>query len=166
MTKEILKTIVVFILLIVACVVVFTTRGNDHMQWDINFNVDTQEEFSYDLTANAANGEYKNTKGNNHYIMMGQNSDGTYRIYFIHVGAAAFGSSNKQIVLRIDDAKLDSNGTTTFTTDNNVSLKLTLSGKEINVTSNMSLGDAALEGHYTFQKSISRFSMSEFQMYK
>jgi len=166
MTKEIIKTAVVFLLLIIACVVVFTTRGNDKMEWNIDFSVDTEEEFSYDIAPNSANGEYKNTKGNNYYILLGQNDDGTYRIYFIHIGASGWVGSNKYPVVRLDNAVLDSKGSTTFTTENNVSLKLTLSERDINVTSNMSLGDAALEGHYTFQKPISKFSLSEVQMYK
>ena len=165
MTKEIVKTVVVFVLLAIAVIVVFTTRGSDEMEWDINFDIKTEEEFSYDIVPNEANGEYKNTKGNRHYILLGKNSDGTYRIYFIHIGAAAFGSSNKNTVIRLDNAVFDANGSLVFTTENNVSLKLTLKGKEIYVTSNLSIGDSDLEGNYTFQKSISRFSMSEVQIY-
>lgn len=164
MTKEIIKTVIVFILLIIAAFVVFTTRGNDKMEWDINFNIETEDAFNYDIVADTQNGEYKNTKGNRMFAMVGKNYDGTYRIYFIHIGTAV-GLNNKEPIVRIDDAKLDANGSYVFTNQNNVSLKLTLKDKNLTVTSNMSLGDSQIEGNYTFQKSISRFALSEVQIY-
>ena len=165
MTKELIKTIVVFILLVIAVIVVVMTRGNDTMEWGIDFTVKAEEEFSYDITPDSNNGEYKNIKGNRHYALVGKNSDGSYRIYIIHVGAAAFGQSNKTIVQRLDSVVLDANNSYTFTTENNVSLKLVLNSKQLTISSNLSLGDAALEGVYTFQKAITRFSMSEVQIY-
>ncbi|MBR6252482.1 MAG: hypothetical protein IKR04_01370 [Clostridia bacterium] len=164
MTKEIIKTVIVFILLIIAAFVVFTTRGNDKMEWDINFNIETEDTFNYDIVSDSQNGEYKNTKGNRMYALVGKNYDGTYRIYFIHIGSTV-GINNKDPKIRIDDAKLDANGSYIFTTENNVSLKLTLKDKNLTVTSNMSLGDSQIEGNYTFQKSISRFALSEVQIY-
>ncbi len=165
MTKEIIKTVVVFILLVVAVIVVFVTKGNDKMEWGIDFTVNAEEEFNYDIVPDEANGEYKNVKGNRHYALVGKNSDGSYRIYLIHVGVASFGQSNKTIVQRLDNVVLDQSNSYVFITENNVSLKLTLRPRELVISSNLSLGNAALEGSYTLQKSISRFAMSEVQIY-
>jgi len=99
------------------------------------------------------------------YLMVGKNADGTYRIYFIHIGAAAFGRDNKYVELRLDDVKLDSNNSYAFNTANNVPLKLTIQNKQIIVSSNLGTGDASMEGIYMWRKSISRFEMSQFQMY-
>lgn len=164
--KDVFKTLIVAILLIIAIFVVITTRGNDTMNWKMNYNVDYTDEFNYELAQNSANGEYKNTKGNSRFIMFGQNPDGTYRIYFFNVnGKLEFWKSKPEPYIRIDDARLDANGSYIFTNENNVSLKFTLSSNTINITANNSLGDAGLEGTYTKQKSISRFSLSEFQIF-
>ncbi len=165
MTKELIKTVVVFILLVLAILVVFMTRGSDTMEWGIDFTVKSEEEFNFDVVPDEANGEYKNTKGNRHYALIGKNSDGSYRIYIIHVGLASFGQSNKSVVVRLDNVVLDQNGSYSFKTDNGVDMKLSLRERDLVITPALGLGDAAIEGIYSFQKAIIRFSMNEVQIF-
>ncbi len=166
--KETIKTIVVFVLVILAAVFVTTTKGSDTMNWKFDFNVNTEEQFAYAIdTKDSLNGEYKRLTGDYKYIMVGKNPDSkTYRVYFIQVGSAVFGTSVKNIVLRLDNLTLDGNNTGRFKTANNQNMKITFTGQAAMVTSDMSLGDASIEGHYQWQKNISEFSLSQFQIFK
>ncbi len=164
--KELIQTVIICILLVVSLIFVINTRGTGSLDWSIDLSkINTEETFSYDIVASTLNGEYKNNKGNNMYAMVGKNADGTYRVYFIHVGAAAFGVDNKYVQLRLDAVKLDTNDTFSFQTENNVPLKLTLKNNQMIVSSNLGLGDSSMEGIYIYRKGINRFAMSEFQIY-
>lgn len=164
--KNIIQSILLFLLVLVALYIVLNTRGTGNLDFSVDLSkISTEEKFSYSIVNDEYNGEYKNTKGNNMYLMVGKNADGTYRIYFIHIGAAAFGRDNKYVELRLDDVKLDSNNSYAFNTANNVPLKLTIQNRQIIVSSNLGTGDASMEGIYMWRKSISRFEMSQFQMY-
>ncbi len=165
--NEAIKTGIVAVLVVVALFVVITTRGNDELDLKgINWGtIETQEEFSYEIAESPYNGEYKNDKWNDMYVMFGQNPDGTYRAYFIHYDKAVFGKDSKNIRIRIDDGELDSNNTMRFTTANNIPLKLTVSGQRIIVQADNSLGDAEIEGSYVWRKGLSKFTLAEFQVY-
>ena len=165
--KEIIETAIVFVLVIISAIFVFTTRGSGTLDLKgINWSsIEKEESFNYDIVNDDLNGEYTNNKGNHMYAMVGRNADGTYRIYLIHLGNAAFGKDNRNIVVRLDSAQLDAKGGCTFTTSNNVSMKLSFSSKTLYVSSNNSLGDSSLEGVYIWRKNISRFSLNEFQIY-
>ena len=167
--NEYIKTGVVFILVILAAIMVITTRGNDELDMKIDFDFSTEEDFVYaiDTSNNALNGEYKRNTGDYKYFMVGKNPDSnTYRLYFIQVGSAVFGSTTKNVVLRVDDLKIDGNGMGKFTTDNGAGMKITFSDKMAIVASDMSLGDASIEGTYIRQKGISTFSLSQFTIFK
>ncbi len=164
--KELVQTGIIFVLVIVVFLLVINTRGNGNLDWSINLDaIDTAETFSYDIVASTENGEYKNNKGNSMYAMVGKNSDGSYRVYFIHVGAAAFGKDNRYVQLRLDNVLLDANDSYEFRTENDVPLKLTLRENTLTVSSNLGLGDSSMEGMYIYRKAITRFAMSEFQIY-
>ena len=166
--KELVETIIVFVLVILSAILVFTTKGTGTLDLKgINWSsIEKEESFNYDITNDDLNGEYTNNKGNHMYAMVGRNADGTYRIYLIHLGNAAFGKDNRNIVVRLDSAQLDAKGSCTFTTSNNVSMKLTITEKTIYVQGNNSVGDSSIEGIYIWRKPISRFSLNEFQIYK
>ena len=165
--KELIQIIVVAILIVVSLLFVINTRGSGNLDWSVDLSaLNTEETFSYDIVNDSLNGEYKNNKGNSMYAMVGKNSDGTYRVYFIHVGASAFGKDNRYVQLRLDSVLLDANGSYAFTTENNVPLKLTLKSGQLVVSSNMGLGDSSMEGIYIYRKGIARFTMNEFQIYK
>ena len=164
--KDTIESIIVLILIIVALFVVTSTRGSGNLDFNVKLDLNSAKEtFAYDIVKDQNNGEYKNTKGNNMYIMFGKNSDGSYRAYFIHVGAAAFGTDNKYVQLRLDNVQLDNEGQYSFVTENNVPLKLIVRNKEINVVSNMGTGDSSMEGQYIWRKDISRFAMDQFQIF-
>jgi len=165
--KEIVKTAIVFILLILAAILVFTTRGTGNLDFNVKFDSSsTKETFSYDLVESNENGIYRNTKGNNEYIMFGKTADGTCKAYFIYVGAAVFGSDNRYVELRLDNVQFDSTNSYKFNNKNGISLKLRNvdSGKELVVESNLSLGDSKLEGSYIKSKDITHFSIDDFKM--
>ena len=166
--KEIIKTAVVFVLVVIAAIVVTTTRGNDTMDWKLDFNVKTEEGFSYPIdNTDSFNGEYKRLNGDYRFIMVGKNPDSkTYRVYFIQVGSAVLGSTIKNVVLRLDNLQLDGNNTGKFKTNNDVPMKITLRSQQAIVEADMSLGDASLAGTYQWQKNIREFSLNEFQIFK
>jgi hypothetical protein len=166
--KEIIKTAVAFVLVVLAAIVVTTTRGSDTMDWKLDFNIKTEESFAYPIdTTDSLNGEYKRLTGDYRYIMVGKNPDSkTYRVYFIQVGSAVLGSTTKNVVLRLDNLQLDGNNTAKFKTSNEVPMKITFRPQSAIVEADMSLGDASIEGHYQWQKNIGSFSLDEFQIFK
>ncbi len=138
------------------------------MNWKFDMNVSAEESFSYPIDRqDSFNGEYKRLTGDYRFLLVGKNPDAnTYRVYFIRVGSAVLGSTVKDIVLRLDDLALDSNGTGKFKNSEGQTMKITFRNKSITVDSDMSLGDASLQGTYQWQKSIDKFSMTEFQIFK
>ncbi len=165
--KDIIETVIVFVLVVLSTIFVISTRGSSTLDLKgINWGtIEREDTFDYDLVPDSLNGEYRNNKGNNMYAMVGKNADGTYRIYIIHVGNASFTKGNRNIVVRLDGAQLDANGSCTFTTSNDAKMKLRISEKTLYITADYSIGDASLEGMYIWRKDISRFALNELQLY-
>lgn len=161
--KEAIKDGILLVLVIVFAVIVVTTKGDDPLVWNVNLDLSgwptTEEEFSYQIVSSDFNGQYRNNKGNSIYALMGENPDGTYRIYFIHQMAAT-----KDIVLKLDSATLNGNKIN-FKNADGIPLYIALADNSFTVSADMSLGDAQLEGYYGKIKTINTFSMSEFDYY-
>lgn len=159
--KETVEIVILLILVVVSGVFVTMTKGNDELNWDINLNLSwpTEDEFSYSIVSSDYNGEFRNNKGNGIFALMGKNEDGTYRIYFIHQVASV-----KNILVKIDSGKAE-NDRIAFTNANGTPLYVVLGNDSITVGADLGYGDAQLEGYYAKMKSISVFSMSEFEYF-
>ena len=159
--KETIKIIILFILVLISGIFVVMTKGNDELNWNMDFNLSwpTEEEFSYSVVSSDYNGQFRNNKGNGIFALMGQNEDGTYRIYFIHQVA-----STKNIIVKIDAGKLENNRIN-FTNKQGTPLYVILGNDSITVDADLGYGDEQLEGNYIKMKSINVFSMSEFEYF-
>lgn len=159
--KETVKIVILLILVVISGVFVTMTKGNDELKWNVDLNLSwpAEEEFSYSIVSSDYNGEFRNNKGNNMFALMGKNEDGTYRIYLIHQVA-----STKNIVVKIDSGKVE-NDRIAFTNSQGTPLYVVLGNNSITVGADLGYGDAQLEGYYAKMKSISVFSMSEFEYF-
>lgn len=163
--KELIKIGVLFVLVVFFAIFFTLTKGNDELDLDFNFKI--QEEFSYPVSSSEYNGLYYNEKGNNHYVMIGKNSDNTYRVYFIN------GEPTPRPVLKLDSTSMDKDKKITFidTTSvsvDNLKLAITFNSADSFVVGPAMTGfsNAKFEGHYMKIKGISNFAMSEFQYKK
>ena len=100
--KETIKTAILFAIVVIVALLVVNTKGDDPLNLDVDLNLSwpTVDEFNYPLDDSEYNGEFRNTKGNNTYILMGLNPDGTYRVYFIKA------SPSPRVHLKLDSLKL------------------------------------------------------------
>ena len=162
--KDILITVAVFLLVVLAAIVVFNTRGTDTMDWEaIKMDFDVKEDsFSYEVADSEFNGIYQNiAKNTPTYCMVGKNLDGTYRIYFVKkVGI-------KSVVLRVDSLVVDSNGSASFQNNEGANLVSTFTngGRQVVIKgAAYSVGDSSIAGTYNRVKNIRRFAMSEFNI--
>jgi len=156
--KEYVKIGILFFLVVFFAVFFASTRGNDELNLNLDFDFSTQEEFSYPIYDSEYNGEYRNTKSNGAYVLVGKNADDTYRMYFIQTIR-----SIKNIVLQLDNAKVV-NGKLSFEDANNSALTLEFGGSGVTIDAGLgSLGNEKIEGYYTKVKNLDVFSMSEFE---
>ena len=158
--KETIKTAILFAIVVIVALLVVNTKGDDPLNLDVDLNLSwpTVDEFNYPLDDSEYNGEFRNTKGNNTYILMGLNPDGTYRVYFI------IASPSPRVHLKLDSLKLE-NDKLSFVNKDNSPLYITLGDKEVIVAPELGLGDASLEGTYRWMKAIDSFSMSKFELF-
>lgn len=164
-TKETVKVIILLILVILVAGIVLSTKGKDQLELDFNFNFSNDEEFSYEISPSDYNNEYRNTKRNGAYAMVGANSDGSYRIYFIESISAV-----KNVLVKLDSVKI-SDDKVIFKNQHDIELALTfVSPEEFRVQPSagdgsivVGAGDALLEGTYRAIKELSVFSLSEFE---
>jgi len=142
--KEYVKIGILFFLVVFFAVFFASTRGNDELNLNLDFDFSTQEEFSYPIYDSEYNGEYRNTKSNGAYVLVGKNADDTYRMYFIQTIR-----SIKNIVLQLDNAKVV-NGKLSFEDANNSALTLEFGGSGVTIDAGLgSLGNEKIEGYYT-----------------
>ena len=160
--KDILRLLGIVALIVLAVIIVAGSRGNDEL--DFNLNKKEQEEyenenFYYNIEKAQENGQYKNMDKSNTYAMLGKNSDGTYRLYFIK----AVGM-NKLVILREDSLEIRSDGSGTFRNNSNKVLTINLYSKSFTIQAPpQTTGDSEIEGSYQMMHSISSFSASEFK---
>ena len=164
--KNIAELVVILVFILIFGYLAITTKGND--TFDANFNIDLSgiasdpNAFSYAIVQDEMNGEYGNTKSNGMYVMLGANGDGTYRFWMFHMNGAV-----REFKLQLDSATIKDNSLQ-FKNQQGTPLiaKFTKDSDNkyaIYINSDMSLGDAQLEGQYTLVKPISVFSNTEFQ---
>jgi hypothetical protein len=168
--KELIKTIVVAVLLIVALVVVISTRGSGSLD-PSKFNIDIAKEdsFSYELAPSEINGSYENGNKYKVYCMAGLNPDGTYRLYFIK----AMGHF-KNVVLRFDNLQLDENDSVLIstagyegTTCSSLKVEFYSYTKQIRVSVPAhQAGSCDLTGVYRRYSVLSKFDLSNFYFAK
>ena len=158
--KETIKTVILFAIVLILALLVVNTKGDDPLNLDVDLNLSwpTVDEFNYPLDDSEYNGEFRNIKGNNTYILMGLNPDGTYRVYFVKA------SPVPMVHLKLDSLKLE-NDKLSFVNKQNSPLYITLGDKEVIVSPELGLGDASLEGIYRKMKTIDSFSMDEFELF-
>lgn len=156
--KELVKIGILFFLVVFFAVIVTTTKGKDPLRFDINLNIELKDKnaFSFPIVNSEYNGEYRNTKGNSVYVLVGKNNDETYRVYFLR---------NSDPIVKLDGARLEGNKIS-FVDNNNVRLKLLFNKDGFIVDSDLSGGNAQLEGQYTKMKSISTFSSDQIEYYR
>ena len=166
--KELIKTIVVAVLLIVALVVVISTRGSGQLDPSkFNIEFDTGDEFSFELAPSEVNGSYKISNGTPVYCMAGLNPDGTYRLYFIK-SKGHF----KSVVLRYDNLTVDEENSVVVTTDGYSTATPTLKvqflpyNKQIRITVPNAVGGCDLAGVYARYSVLSRFDSDNFYFAK
>lgn len=158
--KDTVQTGLLLLLVIILALFFGTTKGNDELNLDFNVDFSTEEEFSYPVVTSSYNGEYRSNKGNGIYAMVGENPDGTFRVYFIHQVA-----STKNIILKLDSATME-NEKIKFKNTEGVSLTMEFSDGGFTIPSEIGYGDVQLEGFYSKMKDINTFSMSEFEIFK
>lgn len=160
--KETIKTVILFAIVFIAALLVVNTKGDDPLNWNVDLNLSwptvTTDEFNYPLDDSEYNGEFRNIKGNNTYILMGLNLDGTYRVYFVKA------QPSPRVHLKLDSLKLE-NEKLSFVNEHDSKLYITLGEKEVIVSPELGLGDASLEGTYKRMKTIDSFSMEEFELF-
>lgn len=156
--KETIKICVLLFFVAFFAIIVTSTKGKDPLKLDfsMDWEVKVKDEFSYPIVNSEYNGEYKNSKGNSMYTLVGKNSDGTYRIYFLR---------NSTPILKLDNAQLKGDEIF-FIDNNNVKLKLRFTNNALVVDEDLSLGNAQLEGEYKKMKNINSFSSKEIEIYK
>lgn len=160
-SAELIKTIIVLILVIVAGVVVYKTKGEDELDMtQFNIKLSLQEEqFSYEIAESEYNGVYRDTSttsNSNKYLLIGKKPEGTFRIYFIRdVGI-------KSIVLRLDNIDIKENESITFTNNDGNAMIATFMKEHVLVKGAPgSMGDRGLKGNYQKDRNIRTFSLSE-----
>ena len=156
--KELVKIGILFFLVVFFAIIVVTTKGKDPLRFNINLNIDLKDKnaFSFQIVNSEYNGEYRNTKGNSVYALVGKNNDETYRVYFLR---------NSDPIVKLDSGKLEGNKIS-FVDNNNVKLKILFTKDGFHVSSDLSSGNAQLEGEYTKMKSINTFSSEEIEYYR
>lgn len=157
--KEIVKIGFLFFFVVFFAIFFVATKGNDELNFNINLDFSTEEEFSFPITKSEYNGQYRNIKDNGVYTLIGANADGTYRIYFIHQVKSA-----KNVILKLDSAQLKGKEIE-FVDMHSTKLKLTFNSNGYTISGGLGLGNADLEGTYTKVKDINKFSLSEYQYY-
>ena len=160
---EVIKTLIVLILVIVAGVLVYRTKGHDELDMtQFNIQIAIQEEqFSYEIADSEFNGVYRDdstTTNSNKYLLIGKKPEGGFRMYFIRdVGI-------KSIVLRLDDVEIKDEDSVTFTNNDGNAMIATFSGSNERVIvkgAPGSMGDRGLKGTYKKDRNIKAFSLSE-----
>lgn len=154
--KENAKNIILLIFIIFFAVFFGMTKGNDELNLDFKLP-SLEEEFSYPIVASEYNGLYRNNASNGTYALVGKNSNGTYRIYFIYAINAV-----KNITLKLDNATVE-NGKVSFVDNSNINQTLEFGQNEFRVPKQMGMGNEQIEGYYLKTKEIGEFSMSEFK---
>lgn len=156
--KELVKVGFLLFLVVFFAIIVTTTKGKDPLRFDFDLNIEIRDknEFSFPIVNSEYNGEYRNNKGNSVYVLVGKNNDETYRVYFLR---------NSDPIVKLDSAKLEGNKIS-FIDNNNVKLKLLFTKDGFHVSSDLSLGNAQLEGEYIKMKSISTFSSDQIEYYR
>ena len=160
--KKFFKTAGLAIIVILAFIIVFSSKGNDSLDIDKTREQNIQileDKYVYSIAKSDLNGQYKNQKGNNVYAMLGKNNDGTYRLYFIKT----MGSISRSVILRIDDLELKADGSGSFKNDTNNTLTIVTGSKRFTISKlPQTTGDQLLEGEYEMMHTISKFSSDEF----
>jgi len=160
--KDLVQTAIILVVVLLVAFIVFTTKGEDKLDFKLDLKINSEETFSYDLVASDYNGEYKKDAGDNRYILFGKNPEGTYRAYFIFLTASV-----KNIELRIDGGVMNEENEIKFSNASGTPLKMKVSNGNIVVSADgmTSIGDNKLEGNYIMQKPINKFSLDEFEIF-
>ncbi len=161
--KELIKTAIVLVLVILAAVVVITTKGHDTLdtsKFKLNKSF-TEDQFSYSVVDSSFNGIYQSNVNSNTYIICGKREEGSYRVYFVKkVGI-------KSVVLRLDDLLVDANGEARFSNNDGVSMLAYFikdSNQIIIKGAIGGVGDKSISGNYNFVKGIRVFALSEMEI--
>jgi len=164
--KSIIETAIVALLVVLAGVMLATTRGTDETDWS-KFKLDVrakEDSFSYEIVDSEFNGSYENSTKHKTYCMLGKNPDGTYRLYFVK----AIGQI-KSVVLRVDNLSIDSENKGQFSMDgytgaSTVSfLNIELYPGQLRVfTGPTQAGSSELTGSYKRYGMITRFDLNDF----
>ncbi len=169
--KDIIETAIVALLVVLAAVMLVSTRGTDDTDWS-KFKLDVkakEDSFSYDIVESEYNGAYENKSSKQRiYAMLGKNPSGTYRLYFFK----AFGQV-KTTILMVDNLILDNTGKGIFsmegyngsTTVSYLNIECTPGFIRI-FTDGSQAGSSDLKGSYQRYSIITRFDSNSVQISK
>ena len=158
--KELGKILGMALIVLLAVIIVAGSQGEDELNFGSNKEEEyTEENYSYNIVSSPENGQYKNKDNSNMYAMLGKNSNGTYRLYFIKTLGL-----NKSFIVKIDDLEVKSDGSGSFKNNANKTLIINISNKSFTIKPlPQTTGDSEIEGTYEMMHSIKTFSANEFK---